>query len=81
MTVRYRKLGYVELNVTDLARSHAFYEDIVGLQFVDRGESGEVRLRCDDDHHNLVLHQSGRPGLKRIGWMLEDDCQFDNLHA
>jgi 2,3-dihydroxy-p-cumate/2,3-dihydroxybenzoate 3,4-dioxygenase len=81
MSVRYRKLGYVELNVTDLDTSRRFYEDIVGLQFIDRGEDGEVRLRCDDDHHNLVLHRGKRPGLKRVGWMLEDASQFAILHA
>ena len=30
--IRYRKLGYVELMVTDLERSAAFYRDVVGLE-------------------------------------------------
>jgi 2,3-dihydroxy-p-cumate/2,3-dihydroxybenzoate 3,4-dioxygenase len=38
-------------------------------------------LRCDDDHHNLVLHRASEPGLKLVGWMLEDEKQFDELHA
>ena len=79
--IRYRKLGYVEFNVTDLARSRAFYENIVGLDFVGEGEGGAVLLRCDGEHHNIVLHRAAAPGVKRIGWMLEDARQFEVLHA
>ena len=35
--IRYSKLGYVELMVTDLERSAAFYRDIVGLEPAGRG--------------------------------------------
>jgi 2,3-dihydroxy-p-cumate/2,3-dihydroxybenzoate 3,4-dioxygenase len=38
--VRYRKLGYVALNVTDLERSCAFYEKIVGFQANGHGDDG-----------------------------------------
>jgi 2,3-dihydroxy-p-cumate/2,3-dihydroxybenzoate 3,4-dioxygenase len=79
--IRYQKLGYVELNVTDPARSRAFYERIVGLEFVGEGADGEVLLRCDSDHHNIVLHRAARPGLKRVGWMLEDEHQFERLQG
>ena len=34
--IRYKKLGYVVLNVTDLDKSVDFYENIVGMQFVER---------------------------------------------
>ncbi len=34
--IRYKKLGYVVLSVTDLDKSVDFYENIVGLQFVER---------------------------------------------
>jgi 2,3-dihydroxy-p-cumate/2,3-dihydroxybenzoate 3,4-dioxygenase len=79
--IRYRKLGYVELNVTDLKGSAEFYQSIVGLQYVAMGSRGEVFLRCDDDHHNVVLHQASNPGLKLVGWMLDNESQFDVLHA
>lgn len=77
--IRYRKLGRIELNVTDLARSRRFYEEVVGLQYVDTGPDGEVRLRCDHDHHSLVLHPSTGAGLRCAGFMLEDMAQFDPL--
>ena len=79
--IRYAKLGYVELNVTDLARSRDFYEKLVGLHYVGEGARGEAQLRCDSDHHNLVLHRAAEPGLKRVGWMLEDEAQFERLHG
>jgi 2,3-dihydroxy-p-cumate/2,3-dihydroxybenzoate 3,4-dioxygenase len=76
--IRYRKLGYVELNVSDLARSRDFYEGLMGLQFVEKGPSGELRFRCSEDPYTVVLHK-GTPGHKRTGWMLENEQQFDNL--
>jgi len=79
--IRYRKLGYVELNVTDVARSREFFEKLVGLEFVDEVADTEVLLRCDADHHSFVLHRAAAPGMKRVGWMLEDESQFETLHS
>ena len=77
--VRYKKLGYVELNVSDLSRSRNFYENLLGLEFVGEGPRGSLRLRCSDDPYNVVLHQSSTAGYKRAGWMLEDASQFEAL--
>lgn len=77
--IRYAKLGYVELNVSDLSRSREFYESIVGLQFVDKAADGALRFRCGDDPYNVVLRQTSEPGHKRAGWMLEGVEQFDNV--
>ncbi len=77
--VRYQKLGRVELDVLDLNRSRKFYEEVVGLQYVETGADGQVLLRCDDDHHSLVLHRAGTAGLRVAGFMLEDMAQFDPL--
>lgn len=77
--VRYLKLGFVELNVADLAQSRDFYGNLLGLQYVGRGPEGEERLRCGDDPYSVVLHQSDTPGHKRTGWRLEDEDQFEPL--
>ena len=69
--IRYRRLGYVVLNVTDVARSRKFYEDQVGLAFVGQSPTGDVYLRCSDLHHDLVLTKSDKPGVRRIGWQME----------
>jgi 2,3-dihydroxy-p-cumate/2,3-dihydroxybenzoate 3,4-dioxygenase len=78
--IRYKKLGYVELMVTDLERSAAFYRDIVGLEPAGSGPEGEARFRCSEDPYAVALHRSDRPGFKRGGWMLEDEGQFQALH-
>ena len=78
--IRYRRLGYLALNVADLERSARFYRETVGLQQVE-GPARDVRyLRCSDKHHDLALH-AGRPGLKRIGFELESPAQLEPLRA
>ncbi len=78
--IRYRKLGFVELNVSDLDRSEKFYSDIVGLQQVGKRRDGAVLFRCDKDHHSVVLNRKDGGGLKSVGWMLESAGEFENLH-
>ena len=67
---RYRRLAYVALNVSDLARSTTFYRDQVGL-CVSHADEGMTALRCSRDHHNLLLYAAPVPGIKRIGFELE----------
>jgi len=78
--IRYKKLGYIELTVTDLDRAAAFYRDMVGLEPAGEGPDGGRRFRCSEDPYAVVLHKADQPGFKRGGWMLEDDSQFDLLH-
>jgi 2,3-dihydroxy-p-cumate/2,3-dihydroxybenzoate 3,4-dioxygenase len=78
--IRYRKLGYAELNVTDLERARAFYTNQLGLQFVGEAEDGGLLFRCTDEHHAVVLHKASVPGIRCSGWMLEDAPQFDKLY-
>jgi len=76
--IRYKKLGYVVLSVTDLDKSLEYYENIVGLQFVER-EEDRVFLRCSYDHHNLILEQGPEAGLKRVAYELEKTEQFQGV--
>lgn len=68
---RYRKPGYVALNVSNLEESVHFYKDLVGLQVEERIGEEVAFLRCSDDHHNMVLYRSSEPGIKRMGFELE----------
>ena len=72
---RYRRLGYVALNVSDLDRSLAFYTELVGLTLTERNEAFAA-LRCSRDHHNLLLYPSASPGLKRVGFELESQADL-----
>lgn len=77
---RYRRLGYVALNVTRLAASQRFYRELLGLQ--DAGVSaGEVFLRCSPRHHDLLLSEAPTAGLKRVGWEMETDADLDAIRA
>jgi len=72
---RYRRLGYVALNVTDLERSATFYNELVGLKISDRTDS-LVALRCSRDHHNILLYRDTAPGLKRIAFEIESPADL-----
>lgn len=68
---RYRRLGYVVLNVSDGARAHDFYQAMVGLCPAGEALHGERLYRCSDRHHDVILRENGAPGLRRVGWEME----------
>ncbi|UNK81069.1 VOC family protein [Sphingopyxis granuli] len=79
--IRFRRLGYVALNVSDLPASREFYENIVGLKVDREPEGGELFLRCSDRHHDLLLHEGGSPGIKRIAWQMESEAALRALRS
>lgn len=78
--IRHKKLSYLTLNVSDLARSIAFYRDMVGLDLVGQNDRGEAFLSCNGDHHNLMLVQAKdkdkEASFKRVAFELEDESQI-----
>src|SRR5258708_3190052 len=68
---RYKKLGYVALNVTDVARTHDFVMNIIGLDEAGQGAAGERYYRVGSDHHAVILYPAKQAGFKRAGWHLE----------
>jgi 2,3-dihydroxy-p-cumate/2,3-dihydroxybenzoate 3,4-dioxygenase len=73
---RYRKPGYVALNVTDLERSIAYYTKLIGLQLEAREGADAAYLRCSEDHHNLALYRAPVAGIKRMAFQLESDADL-----
>lgn len=59
--IRYRQLGYIALNVTDVERSRAFFEDDLGLSFEGHGPEGEAVLRAGPGQR-LILHGGKQAG-------------------
>jgi 2,3-dihydroxy-p-cumate/2,3-dihydroxybenzoate 3,4-dioxygenase len=77
--LRYTKLGYVAINVTDIARSRHFYETVLGLEVSGAGPGGEIFLRCSNDHHNIILYPASKASLRRLGWQMESEEALDRL--
>ena len=78
---RYRRLGYVALNVSDVERSADFYREFVGLMSAGQALSGEHLFRCSERHHDVVLHQSNAVGLRRVGWEMESANDVAKIRA
>lgn len=78
---RYRKPGYVALNVTDVGRTAAFAHDIVGLEKSGEGANGDRFFRCGTDRHCVVLSQSDQPGFKRAAWDLESHDDVERAYG
>jgi 2,3-dihydroxy-p-cumate/2,3-dihydroxybenzoate 3,4-dioxygenase len=78
---RYRKLGYVALNVTDVARTTEFATKTFALEDTGQGPSGEQFLSCGPEHHDVVLYPSREPGLLRGAWELETPADVERAHA
>jgi 2,3-dihydroxy-p-cumate/2,3-dihydroxybenzoate 3,4-dioxygenase len=78
---RYRRLGYVALNVTDLDRSTAFLTDVFGLDHVEDGAGGERFFRVGTSHHDVVLAQADKPAFVRSAWELETEDDVDVAFA
>jgi len=74
--IRYSRLGYASLHVTDLAASLHFYVDLMGLMHC--GSDGqEAWLRCSDKPYDLILTQGDVAGLARIGFELESRDELE----
>lgn len=79
-SIRYKRLGYACLNVSDLEASKRFYQDVVGLQLASE-EGGNVYLQCSANYFDIMLCQSDSAGLRRVGWQMESPAARDALRA
>ena len=72
------RLSHVELGVTDLARSRAFYVDTLGLQITDES-ADTIYLRALEErgHHCIVLKQKARAEAHDLGFKVFDDEDLD----
>ena len=78
--IRYARLGYACLHVTDLAATTAFYRDLVGLK-LERLDSTTAWLRCSDKPYDVILESGAVPGLARVGFELESADELDKAFA
>jgi len=72
------RLSHVELTVTDLARSRAFYVDTLGLHITDE-TADAIYLRGLEErgHHCIVLKKADRPLVGELGFKVFSDEDLD----
>jgi len=75
------QLGYLGLNVKDLAEWERFASEILGLQPVGRAPDGSLYLRMDEHHHRFILQQNAADDLAFIGWEVTDQPALRELTA
>tara|TARA_A100001391_G_scaffold119260_1_gene81168 strand:- start:14002 stop:14910 length:909 start_codon:yes stop_codon:yes gene_type:complete len=73
-------LGYVGLEVSDLAQWTHFATAILGLQAVPR-EDGSVDLRMDNYATRIRLHEGSADDLAYCGWEVRDSAALAALSA
>ena len=78
---RYRRLGYVALNVTDMDKTMNFATNVFALSPCGEGPNGERFLRCSTKHHDLMLIPAEEPGFVRASWELETEEDMQKAFA
>jgi catechol 2,3-dioxygenase len=70
------RLSHVDYTVTDLAKSRAFYADLLGLQVTaEDGEAVYLRAMEERGHHSVVLRQGKEPSVGALSLKLY--CEED----
>ena len=69
------RLSHVNLNCVDVDATRSFFETALGFCMTDRSKMMAF-LRCNSDHHAVVLADSGVNGLNHVAFMMPD---FDSV--
>lgn len=68
---RPNRMSHVNLNTTDVDDTLRFFCDVLGMQLTDRSRLMGF-VRCNADHHCVVLAQAPLEGLNHIAFMMPD---------
>lgn len=72
------RLSHVELRVTDLGWSRAYYADLLGLQIThEDGEAIHLRAMEERGHHCLILRRAAEPSVGVLGFKVWDEPDLD----
>lgn len=78
---RYRRLGYLALNVTDIEKSTKFATEVFGMDPAGEGEGGARFFRIGAGHHDIMMTQADKAGFARSSWELESEEDLDKAMA
>lgn len=83
MTVdfRYRRLGYLTLQVSDIEATSAFATDVFGMDANGQGDDGARFFRIGSSHHDIMLVSGDKPAFARSSWELESEEDVDKAFA
>lgn len=65
------RLAHVNINSVDVDAASAFYEQVLGFRLTDRSKLMAF-LRCNDDHHAVVLAEAPVNGLNHVAFLVPD---------
>jgi catechol 2,3-dioxygenase-like lactoylglutathione lyase family enzyme len=65
------RMSHVNLNCKDLEATSRFFRNVLGFALTDRSKAMAF-LRCNSDHHAVVLADSGLDGLNHVAFMMPD---------
>ena len=73
------RLSHVELVVTDVAKSRAFWVDTLGLQVTDE-DSSRIYLRAMEErgHHCIILTKGEKPVVRVLGFKVYAEQDLDH---
>ncbi len=65
------RMSHVNLNCTDIEATTRFFQNALGFQLTDRSKAMAF-LRCNADHHAVVLADSAVDGLNHVAFMMPE---------
>jgi 2,3-dihydroxybiphenyl 1,2-dioxygenase len=78
---RVTQLGYLGLEVSDMAAWTPFANEVLGLQSNGLGADGALLLKMDEYHHRLALHPGPRDDIAYAGWQTPDAATMQAVAA
>ncbi|MGW9134904.1 VOC family protein [Streptomyces sp. NPDC055681] len=74
-----RSLAYLGLATPKTEDWKTFGPEVLGLQLVEPGRDGAVRLKMDDAVWRLALHPGERNDVAYVGWSVAEAAEADEL--
>jgi 2,3-dihydroxybiphenyl 1,2-dioxygenase len=76
---RVRQLGYLGLEVSDVASWKTYATEVLGLALATADAADTVFLRMDENHHRIALHPGARDDIAYTGWEVRDEAALAAL--